>query len=119
MRRPDGGYVWLHSREKVFQRGADGSVTRVLGSAICIQPYKESQADLRSATGLLHATLDSLTAQIAILNASGRIIAVNQAWRQFATHNAFTAPADPVGAEYVEVFRAGATSEADAAAVAE
>src|SRR3712207_3534401 len=23
MRRPDGRYVWLHSREKVFQRGAD------------------------------------------------------------------------------------------------
>jgi PAS domain S-box-containing protein len=119
MRRSDGRYVWLHSREKAFQRGADGLVTRVFGSAISIQPYKESQAELSSATGLLHATLDALTAQIAILDASGRIIAVNQAWRQFATYNVFTSPADSVGAEYVEVFRAGAKSEADAVTVAE
>ncbi|GEO12895.1 PAS domain-containing protein [Microvirga aerophila] len=117
MRRSDGRYVWLHSREKVFQRGADGLVTRVFGAATCIQPYKESQAELISAKGLLHATLDSLTAQIAILDASGRIIAVNQAWRQFAEHNILIWPDDPVGANYVEIFRAGA--EGDAAALTE
>jgi PAS domain S-box-containing protein len=117
MRRSDGRYVWLHSREKVFQRGADGLVTRVFGAATCIQPYKEAQAELISAKGLLHATLDSLTAQIAILDASGRIIAVNQAWRQFAEHNILIWPDDPVGANYVEIFRAGA--EGDAAALTE
>jgi PAS domain S-box-containing protein len=107
MRRPDGTYVWLRSREKVFQRGADGFVTRVFGAASYIQPYKEAQAGLISATGLLHATLDSLTAQIAILDASGRIIAVNQAWRQFGERNVLTWPTDPIGADYGEVFRAG------------
>jgi signal transduction histidine kinase len=116
MRRPDGRYVWLHSREKVFQRGTDGLVARIFGSAICIQPYKESQSELISATGLLHATLDSLTAQIAILDASGRIIAVNQAWYQFAEHNCLTSRDDPAGADYVKTFQA--ESEA-AAAVAE
>jgi PAS domain S-box-containing protein len=119
MRWPDGHYVWLHSREKVFQRGADGLVTRVFGSAICIQPYKDAEAKLSSATGLLQATLDSLTAQISILDASGRILAINQAWRQFAEHFPFTWPNDPVGADYIEVFRAGAEAEADTAAVAE
>jgi signal transduction histidine kinase len=117
MRRPDGRYVWLHSREKVFQRGAEGLVTRVFGSAICIQPYKDAEAELSSAKGLLQATLDSLTAQIAILDASGRILAVNQAWRQFVGHDILTGPDSPVGADYVELFRAGA--EADAAAVTE
>jgi PAS domain S-box-containing protein len=117
MRRPDGRYVWLHSREKVFQRGADGFVTRVFGAASYIQPYKEAQAELISAKGLLHATLDSLTAQIAILDACGRIIAVNQAWRQFGEHNVLIWPDDPVGANYVEIFRAGA--EGDAAALTE
>jgi PAS domain S-box-containing protein len=119
MRRPDGRYVWLHSREKVFQRGADGLVTRVFGAASYIQPYKEAQAELISATGLLHATLDSLTAQIAILDASGRIIAVNQVWRQFGEHNVLTWPTDPVGADYVEVFRGCAECEPHAAAVVE
>jgi PAS domain S-box-containing protein len=117
MRRPDGRYVWLHSREKVFQRDADGLVTRVFGSATCTQPYKEAQAELTSAKGLLHATLNSLTAQIAILDASGRIIAVNQAWYQFAEDNCLASPDDPTGAEYVEIFQA--ESEADAAAMAE
>jgi PAS domain S-box-containing protein len=119
MRRSDGRYVWLHSREKVFQRGADGLVTRVFGAATCIQPYKESQAELISAKGLLHATLDSLTAQIAILDASGRIIAVNQAWRQFRERNVLTWPTDPIGADYGEVFRACAECEPHAAAVVE
>ncbi|MBD2750579.1 PAS domain S-box protein [Microvirga sp. BT688] len=119
MRRPDGRYVWLHSREKVFQRGTDGLVSRIFGSAICIQLYKDSQAELSSAKGLLHATLDSLTAQIAILDASGRIIAVNQAWREFAEHNVLTWPTDPIGADYVRVFRACAGCEPHAAAVAE
>jgi PAS domain S-box-containing protein len=119
MRRPDGHYVWLHSREKAFRRGADGLVSRIFGSAICIQPYKESQAGLISATGLLHATLDSLTAQIAILDASGRIIAVNQAWRHFGEHNVLTWPTDPVGADYVRVFQACAGCEPHAAVVAE
>jgi signal transduction histidine kinase len=117
MRRPDGRYVWLRSREKVFQRGADGYVTQVFGAASYIQLYKEAQAELISAKGLLHATLDSLTAQIAILDASGRIIAVNQAWRQFAEHNILIWPDDPVGADYLEIFRAGA--EGDAAALTE
>jgi PAS domain S-box-containing protein len=117
MRRSDGRYVWLHSREKVFERGADGLVTRAFGSAICIQPYKEAQVELISAKGLLHATLNSLTAQIAILDASGRIIAVNQAWYQFAEHNCLTSRDNPAGADYIEIFQA--ESEADAAAVAE
>jgi PAS domain S-box-containing protein len=119
MRRPDGSYVWLRSREKVFQRGADGFVTRVFGAASYIQPYKEAQAGLISATGLLHATLDSLTAQIAILDASGRIIAVNQAWRQFGERNVLTWPTNPIGADYGEVFRACAECEPHAAAVVE
>ncbi|WP_262299766.1 PAS domain-containing protein [Microvirga sesbaniae] len=119
MRRPDGRYVWLHSREKVFRRGTDGLVTRVFGSAIGIQPYKDAEAKLSSATGLLQATLDSLTAQIAILDASGRILAVNQAWRQFAERSSLIWPGNPVGADYVEFFHAGADGEANAAAVAE
>jgi PAS domain S-box-containing protein len=117
MRRRDGRYVWLRSREKVFQRGADGYVTQVFGVASYIQLYKEAQAELISAKGLLHATLDSLTAQIAILDATGQIIAVNQAWRQLAEHNILIWPDDPVGANYVEIFRAGA--EGDAAALTE
>lgn len=117
MRWPDGRYIWLHSREKVFQRGGDGLVTRVFGSAIGIQPYKDAEAKLSSATGLLQATLDSLTAQIAILDAAGRILAVNQAWCQFAEHNIMIWPDDPVGADYIEIFRAGA--EGDAAALTE
>jgi PAS domain S-box-containing protein len=119
MRRPDGLYVWLHSREKVFQRGPDGSTTRIFGAATCIQPYKEAQTRLISATGLLHATLNSLTAQIAILDASGRIIAVNRAWHHFAEQNILTWPTDPIGADYLGAFRACAGCETHTATLTE
>jgi signal transduction histidine kinase len=44
---------------------------------------------------------------------------VNQAWHQFAEHNVLTWPDDPVGADYVQVFRACAGCEPNAAALAE
>jgi PAS domain S-box-containing protein len=119
MRRSDGSYVWLRSREGVFQRGADGSVIQVFGAATCIQLYKDSQAKLISAKGLLQATLDSLTAMILILDESGKIIAVNEAWRQFAEQNCLTSRGDLIGASYTTILQINAEPEPDAATIAE
>ncbi len=41
----------------------------------------------RASADFAYATLDALAAHIAVLEASGKIIAVNQAWREFAAAN--------------------------------
>jgi diguanylate cyclase (GGDEF)-like protein len=49
------------------------------------------------------AILNALPAHIALLDAQGRIISVNQAWRQFADANLLQAPAHGVGLSYLDI----------------
>jgi PAS domain S-box-containing protein len=61
----------------------------------------------------LRATIDSLSASVAVIDQGGNIVAVNAAWREHALSNG--ASSDFVGANYLEVCEA---SGADDAAVA-
>ncbi len=47
--------------------------------------------------------INSLSAHVAVLDAQGVIMAVNQAWRQFAAENAGDAAKVSIGANYLEV----------------
>lgn len=47
--------------------------------------------------------MDSLSAQIAILDESGVIIATNKAWQEFGAANGLQPPGDSVGRNYLEV----------------
>ena len=51
----------------------------------------------------LQSTLDALSAHIAVLDETGKIIAVNQSWRQFAEENDGAAITCGGGANYLEV----------------
>jgi len=50
------------------------------------------------------AILDALPANIALLDAEGRVVAVNESWRRFARANAFADPAVGLGANYLDIF---------------
>jgi signal transduction histidine kinase len=52
---------------------------------------------------LLARALDSLSAEVALLDASGRIIAVNRAWRDFARLNGFQSDDAGVGTNYLAI----------------
>jgi PAS domain S-box-containing protein len=65
----------------------------------------------------LQATLDTLSAHIAVLDERGVIIAVNAAWRRFGAENASSDARYGVGLDYLAVCDAGA-EDPDAAAVA-
>ena len=52
--------------------------------------------------------LDALPDNIAVLDASGTIVAVNEAWQQFARDNQGTATVSGVGMNYLKVCRAAA-----------
>lgn len=69
---------------------------------------------------LLRATLDSLSAHVAVLDSTGTIIAVNKAWRSFARQSGYVGDdADGVGTNYLAVCERSAPLSRDAAATAE
>ncbi len=67
---------------------------------------------------LLRSTLDSLSAHVAVLDATGTIIAVNKAWRLFAQQSGYVGDDDGVGTNYLAVCEGGAAVSRDAAATA-
>src|SRR3954452_6371126 len=67
---------------------------------------------------LLRSTLDSLSAHVAVLDATGTIIAVNKAWRLFAKQSGYVGDDDGVGTNYLAVCESSAPLSRDAAAAA-
>ncbi len=99
-----------------FARAVVGRL-ELLGALEREQAAREEEAQ-RSRE--LQQTLDSLSAHIAILDASGEIVAVNEVWRAFAEANGADHQRVSEGANYLEVCEsAKARGSEDAAAFAE
>jgi two-component system, NarL family, sensor kinase len=67
---------------------------------------------------LLRSTLDSLSAHIAVLDKTGTIITVNQAWRAFASASGYAGDDHGIGTNYLRVCEQSAPFSADAAKTA-
>ncbi|HEY9508110.1 MAG TPA: ATP-binding protein [Gemmatimonadales bacterium] len=86
---------------------ADEEVTRlrlfagVIASAVL---RRNAERSLRSSDALSGAVLSSLSAKVAVLDQSGRIVRVNEAWHGSAT--VVGGGAAPVGANYLDACRA-------------
>ncbi len=75
-----------------------------------ISEVKRVEEEQRKAAERLHevsstktAVLNALPAHIALMDSQGVIVAVNEAWRQFASANALQSPDFCVGRNYLEV----------------
>jgi PAS domain S-box-containing protein len=77
-----------------------------------------TQSQLADLPQFLQATFDALSAHIAVLDASGTIIAVNAAWRRFAEANHLNYPAWSIGANYLEICEAVSGEETEEALTA-
>ena len=66
----------------------------------------------------LHAVLDAVPANIAVLDASGTIVLVNQAWRAFATANGVNPEQVGTGTQYLAVCDGVTGEDADLARAA-
>lgn len=73
--------------------------------------------ELRREHQFLQATIDALAAHIAILDESGRIIAINASWRHFAKLNNYAHPECGLGVNYLEVCRSATGSDAEEASL--
>jgi len=77
---------------------------------------------LREAEAFSQAALDSLSAQICVVEKTGQIVAVNKSWKNFAASNGRRSQSDAIdiGANYLTVCEiAGAANSEGAAAFAE
>lgn len=117
-----GGLAALFTTRQIEEplRTMSGQVTRaqrqvgVLSDQVLAHEEEE-----RRAKGLLQASLDALSAHIAILDAGGTVIAVNRAWHRFADRNGYPSAGHGIGLNYVDVCRSAASEDIDALLVAE
>ncbi len=101
LRRYDGVYRTMSARG-VPVIGTDGQILEWIGVHADITEQKLAEAALAEAERFARCTLDSLNKHIAIIDDSGKIIAVNKAWKEFGVNNS-AKTIDFVGINYLQV----------------
>jgi PAS domain S-box-containing protein len=108
-----GGSRLLQIRSSPRQ-GEDGP--ECFAALVDITVEEEARRRQRQSDRLRQAVLDALPAEVAVLDARGCIIAVNQAWRQFAEENGGSAALrEGIGVDYLAACRHLQGKDADAA----
>jgi PAS domain S-box-containing protein len=75
----------------------------VIPSGVDITDRKRFEQELAASWEFLRSSLDGLSSQIAVVDESGVILAVNQAWREFANANGLGLTDHGVGQSYLDV----------------
>ncbi|GEM_PF-7080052 len=75
----------------------------------------KTERALRTSQMFLQSVLDSLSANIAILDETGTIVAVNASWRRFADENGMTWPDYGLGRNYLHVLESARGRESKGA----
>jgi PAS domain S-box-containing protein len=91
----EGEYLVQHRSGKVFPvwvtdspiYDSNGKLIGIVGTSVDISERKQMYQALATSEQFARATVDALSSHIAIIDETGRIIAVNQAWRQYAGEN--------------------------------
>ncbi|OTE97426.1 hypothetical protein BCS42_05300 [Crenothrix sp. D3] len=89
------GFVWnsqlqanrIHHSYKQAVFDESGQPLYLIGVSEDITERKQAEQQLRNNEAFTHSILNSLSAQIAVLDANGTIVTVNEAWRQFSDAN--------------------------------
>ncbi|MDO9199563.1 EAL domain-containing protein [Rhodoferax sp.] len=109
MVRRDGTHFWAQLVATAAQGEEGAPVLWLVLSDITARKHEEQT--LRESEAFALAILDSVTAEIAVLDRNGVILAVNESWRRFARENA-PEPGQPVphteiGVNYLAACRSG------------
>ena len=98
----EGHYADVLDRAFAIRNG-DGRPIRMLGAMVDLSSQKQVERRITESQQFLQATLNSLSAHIAILDHQGVVIATNEAWTRFALENEGAMEACSVGSSYLEV----------------
>lgn len=112
-----GQPVWLHLAISLAQDAQGAQMLRIALSDISARMLAEAALSESEAFSL--AILNSVTAQIAVLNRHGVILVVNETWRRFSVDNGIEpgqpAPHTQVGANYLAACRGSSEFPSDEA----
>jgi PAS domain S-box-containing protein len=119
LRHADGTYRWIRVVGRGLDRDARRSPKRLLGVIMDVTPFKQAETAQRASEAFKASILDSVTAEIAVLDSDGVITATNRAWRVFtADYGAETgrpASRTGVGVNYLEACDGGTPAMASPA----
>ena len=108
LRGADGAYRWANAVGRA-EYADDGTPVRAHGVVLDVDARRQAEEAERASADLLRAVGDSVLAHMAVLDPDGRIIAVNQAWQNFAVENGpapgVAAARTGVGVNYLDVCR--------------
>jgi len=97
----DGSFKWIEWRASKVE-------DMIYGAARNITERIESEKALKESEMFKNDILNSLTGHIAVLDSSGIIVGVNEAWNKFALENNGDPNALGAGADYISVCRKSA-----------
>lgn len=113
--KKDGSIFWTEQRNVTIYDEA-GKPIAIEGIARDISKRKHVESALKASERFAYETLDSLTTSIAILDETGRIVAVNRSWRDFAQTNGMDPALVSEGTNYLAVCDAATGQNAEEAA---
>ena len=112
--------VLTYMTTKAPLRDPHGELIGVFGISHDITAKRRAELALQHSAELMQAVEDSVLDHMAVLDAQGKVIAVNAAWTQFGASQAAAGvavlPRSPVGTDYLRQAAAHASSEAHQAA---
>ncbi len=97
----DGNWKWVLARGAVVLRAGDGGALRMIGTLVDVAHDKAVETDLVAASLFQNAIFDAISAQIAVLDASGKLVLTNSAWCRFMTELEVR---ETIGASYLEIL---------------
>ncbi len=94
------GQAWLETRSRAV-RDLDGRLVCIRGTTQDVTESHLAAEELAQSRDFFQATLDSLPAEIVVLDEMGEVIMCNRAWTAFAMANHALTPAG-IGANYLD-----------------
>ncbi|MBN9690203.1 MAG: PAS domain S-box protein [Verrucomicrobia bacterium] len=101
LRHKDGYYRWILSRGEAVR--LNGQAVRMVGAITDVTEQRENAEKLRASEAFARGTLNALSAHIAVLDETGKILATNRAWQEFGVANEGELERLGPGVNYLEV----------------
>ena len=98
-----------------IQRDEQGRFVRTHCILHDVTERKHTEEKLIVSEQFVHATIDALVEHICVLDAEGKILFVNRAWREFANTNPPVPPDYAIGCNYLDICDATSGPEAEIA----